>query len=128
MAIKKQAGRQEPALAVVSFTIGTGGDITAAGTYPAIELPQDAVVQEGWLNVKTATSAGVTIAISDGTSTYLSATTAAATGLTELVPTGKTLTQQTNVNVVVVGSPTTLGTVELVVEYFQQGKTEWTQG
>lgn len=129
MAIKKNDGRQEVILAQVSFTLGSTGDVAAQGTFPAIQLPQGAVVVGGYLKVTTATSASVTIALNDGTNTYLTATSAAATGRTAITPTGAALTAQTDVNVVVAGAtPVTAGEAEVVIEYFVKGRAEWTQG
>jgi hypothetical protein len=125
MAIIKNVNRQEPALAHVTFTFGTGADIAAQGTFPALDLPQNAVVTRGHLVVSDATDAGVTVAVTG----YLSASSAATTGIFPLVATGVELLAASTLNVVVAGAtPVASGVATLVVEYYVNGKSEWSQG
>ena len=125
MAIIKNTNRQEPTLAHVTFTFGTGSDISAQGTYPAIELPQNAVVTRGHLVVSDATDAGVTVAVTG----FLGASSAAATGIFPLVATGIESLVPSVLNVVVAGAtPVAIGSATLVVEYYVKGKAEWSQG
>lgn len=130
MAIKKNTGRQEPAVASVSFTIGTGKDVPTNGTYPAIQIPQGAIVQKVAVNVITASSAGTTISVGDaGLATrYQTTTSGAAVAMTTSNGTGYKYPSTQDIILTVAGTPTTAGLVEVYVEYIQTGKAEWNEG
>jgi len=131
MTIKLQSGRQEVITARVTWTFGTGADVPLQAVYPAIQVPEGAIILGGHLYVSDATTAAVTAAIGDGlvADRYLGATTAAATGLTALVPTGyKYLTQDT-IDVTIAGAdPAAAGVAELIVRYLRVNRVEFSQG
>lgn len=125
MAITKNSNRQEPSLAHVTFTFGTGKDIAVQGTFPALDLPQNSVITRGYLVVTDATSAGVTVAVTG----FLAASAADAVALYPLVPTGAEVLVPTTLNVVVAGAnPVASGVATLVVEYYVNGKAEYSHG
>jgi hypothetical protein len=131
MAIKLNTDRQEVITARVSWTFGSGKDVAAQGAYPAIQVPEGAIILGGHLYVDGATTASTTVAIGDsGAATrYLGATAVDATGLTALVPTGYKYTAQSNVLVTVAGAtPAAAGTAELIIRYLKVNRTEFSQG
>jgi hypothetical protein len=131
MAIKLKPGRQEVITARVTWTFGTGADVSAQAAYPAIQLPQGAVVLGGHLYVSGATSASATVAIGDTgvTNRYLGATSVAGTGLTALVPTGYVTPAQSTIDVLLGGATAAAaGTAELIVRYIRINRAEFTQG
>src|SRR5574337_3612 len=90
MAITKDPGRQEVIAARVVVTFGTGNDIAVQGTYPAIDVPEGAIIVGGFINVSDATTATVDIHLGDAgvTNRYLDNIDGGATGLTALTLTG----------------------------------------
>ena len=131
MAIKLNYGRQEVITARVTWTFGTGNDVATQAAFPAIQVPQGAIILGGHLYVSGATSASATAAIGDGivTNRYLAATTVASTGLTVLVPTGYQYTAQDTIDVLIGGAnPTASGTAELIIRYLRINRVEFSQG
>jgi hypothetical protein len=131
MAIKLNTGRQEVITARVSWTFGTGADIAVQGVYPAIQVPQGAIVLGGHFYCDDATSSSVTITIGDSGSAarYLGSTSVNSTGLTALVPTGYQYTAQTNIAVTVGGAdPAAAGNGELIIRYLRVNRAEFSQG
>jgi hypothetical protein len=131
MAIKLNTGRQEVITARVTWTFGTGKDIAATGAYPAIQVPEGAIILGGHLYCDDATTGSATVAIGDSGSTarYLGATAVDATGYTPLVPTGYKYTAQSNILVTVAGANTTdAGSAELIIRYLRVNRTEFSQG
>lgn len=131
MAITKKAGRQAPITAKVSFTMGTGADVSAVAVYEAIEVPEGAIVTGGYLYISDATTATVDLNIGDGGSStrYASAVDGAATGLTALVPTGYQYTAKDTIDIAItVAAAEAAGAGELVVTYIVDGREVFTQG
>ena len=131
MAITKKAGRQAPITAKVSFTLGTGADVSAVAVYEAIEVPEGAIVTGGYLLISDATTATVDLNIGDGGSStrYASAVDGAATGLTALVPTGYQYTAKDTIDIAItVAAAEAAGAGELVVTYIVDGREVFTQG
>lgn len=130
MAIVKNSGRQEAATAYSVVTFGAGKDVDAAGTYPLIQLPQNAVVTRCQVNVVDATTTGVTIDVGDAGLATRYATDVAADALAMVTSHGtgyKTPTVQ-DVTITVAGTPVLPGVVEFYIEYIQQGIAEFSQG
>ena len=131
MAITKKAGRQAPITAKVSFTLGTGADVSAVAVYEAIEVPEGAIVTGGYLLISDATTATVDLNVGDGGSStrYASAVDGAATGLTALVPTGYQYTAKDTIDIAItVAAAEAAGAGELVVTYIVDGREVFTQG
>jgi hypothetical protein len=131
MAIIKDFGRQELIVARVTGTFGTGYNVPLQAVYPAIEVPQGAVIVGGHFVVSDVTTASVAVAIGDGTlgTRYASGINANALGLTALVPTGYKYTVQDTIDITVsAATPAAYGTFELVVEYIVDGRAEFSQG
>ena len=131
MAITKNYARQEVIAAKVDITFGTGTDIAVIGVFEAIEVPRNAIVVGGYINVSDATTATVDINIGDGGSStrYATAVDGAATGLTALTLTGYKYTAKDTIDVAItVADPTAAGAAELVVEYIIDGRAEFSQG
>jgi hypothetical protein len=131
MAITKNVARQELIVARVTGTFGTGYDVPLQAVYPAIEIPQNAVVVGGHLVVDDVTSASVVAAVGDGLAgtRYGSSISCNALALTALVPTGYKYTVQDTIDITISGAtPAAYGTFELVVEYIVDGRAEFSQG
>jgi len=131
MAITKKSGRQDVSVARVDFTFGTGNDVAVQGTYPAIDLPEGAIVVGGYLNIIGATTATVDVNIGDGGSTtrYASAVDGAATGVTALTVTGYQYTVADTVDVTItVADPAAAGSAEVVVEYIVANRAYFSEG
>lgn len=132
MAITKKSGRQEIISAKVTWTFGdTDADIAVQGTYPAIDVPEGAVVVGGYLNITDATTATVDVSIGDGGSTarYASAVDGATVALTALTVTGYVYTAADTIDVLIAtADPAAAGTAELVVNYVVDGRAAFSQG
>jgi hypothetical protein len=131
MAIKKNSGRQEIVVAVTPFTFGTGADVEAQGVFPAVELPQNAIIMGGYLTVSDATTTGVTVSVgTTGSPTSLLAATAAdSVGTANLTLTHASIGPATTFNVTVAGAtPVAPGAAELVITYIVKGRAEFSQG
>lgn len=131
MAITKKPGRQEIVSAKVTWTFGTGADVTVQGTYPAIDLPANAVVIGGYLNITDATTATVDVSVGDGGSAtrYASAVDGAAVALTALTVTGYKYSEPDTIDVTITtADPAAAGTAELVVNYVVDGRAAFSQG
>jgi len=131
MAITKNTGRQEVISAKVSFTLGTGADVSAIGVYEAIEVPRGAIIISGYVYISDATTATVDLNIGDGGSStrYAATIDGAATGLTALVPTGYKYTEKDTIDVAItVAAAEAAGVAELVINYIIDGRAEFTQG
>jgi hypothetical protein len=131
MSITKNVGRQEVIAAKVDFTFGTGKNVSAVAVYPAIDVPEGAIVIGGYVNISDATTSTVDVNIGDGglSTRYASAVDGAALGLTALTPTGYIYTTADTIDVAItVATATDAGTAELVVLYVVDGRTEFSQG
>lgn len=131
MAITKKPGRQEVVSAKVTWTFGTGADVAVQGTYPAIDLPANAVVIGGYLNITDATTATVDVSVGDGGSAtrYASAVDGAAVALTALTVTGYKYSEPDTIDVkITTADPAAAGTAELVVNYVVDGRAAFSQG
>jgi hypothetical protein len=134
----KDAGRQEILISSTRIPFGAASTAThpnqvvlsAAGVHPVLQLPAGAVVLRGYLAVTDATTAGVTVAVGTvGSPTSIIAATAAdAVATTAITPFVVPLTATTEYVATVVNTPVAVGEAYLVVEYFIQGKSEYTQG
>jgi hypothetical protein len=131
MAITKNPARQELIVARVTGTFGTGYDVPLQAVYPAVEIPQNAVVVGGHFVVSDVTTASVAVAVGDGVSGthYASGINGNALGLTALVPTGYKYPVQDTIDITVsAATPAAYGTFELVVEYIVDQRAEFSQG
>jgi hypothetical protein len=131
MSITKNYGRQEVIAAKVDFTFATAGDVGVIGVYPAIDVPEGAVVVGGYVNISDATTATVDVNIGDGvlSTRYATAVDGAAVALTALVPTGYVYPAPDTIDVAItVADPSAAGTAELVVLYIVVNRAEFSQG
>jgi len=133
MAITKASNRQHSISSKVEFTMGTAAseDIGVIGVYPAIDVPEGAIVTGGWINVSTVTTATVDLDVGDATTParYVNGVDGAALGLTALVPTGYQYTAADEITVsVTVADADAAGTAELVVEYMVDGRAQFSEG
>lgn len=131
MAITLNSGRQEVIGARVVVSLGTGNDVSAIGTYPAVQVPAGAVVVGGYVNVTDATDATVDLNLGDGGSAtrYASAVDGAATGLTALTVTGYKypVADTIDLGIATLGA-SAAGEVEIYVEYVVDGRAAFSQG
>lgn len=131
MAITKKTGRQEVIAAKVDFTFGTGADVPIIGVFPAIDVPEGAIVVGGYVNISDATTATVDVNIGDGglSTRYASAVDGAAVALTAIVPTGYKYTAADTIDVAItVANSAAAGTAELVILYIVENRTAFSQG
>ena len=139
MAITKDSDRQSP---VVARIVTAAADISATGTYPAIDVPAGAVVVGGFARVIKAFNSSVTLTIGDedDTDRYM---TAAGTGafpaanqlgeqtagsIMFLALTGYEYPSNDTIDVVLGGAANTTGELEIVVIYVVAGRAEFSQG
>lgn len=131
MAITMSSDRQYELSAVVDFTYA---DLTDATAVNAIELPSDAIITGGHMYISVAfnslTSDTIAIGDTDSGAAYLAATSVAATGATEIAPSGVKLAAGKYVTVTWDGTGTapTAGTGQLVINYVRQGRSNENQG
>ena len=131
MSITLNAGRQEVIAATLTVTLGTGNDIAVQGTYPAISVPEGAIIVGGFINVSDATTATVDIHLGDAgvTNRYLDNIDGAATGLTALTLTGYEYTVADTLDLLIdTADPAAAGQIELVVLYVVKGRAAFSQG
>jgi hypothetical protein len=130
MAFVKNSGRQEPTLAYSVVTFGTGKDVSAAGTYPLIQIPQKAVVIRCSVNVIDATSTGVTVDVGDALVPTRYATDVAGdvVAMTTSHGTGFKIPTTQDISIVVAGTPVDSGIIEFYIEYVVEGRVEYSQG
>lgn len=124
MAITQDAGRQNVLVAKQSFALADLVDATAVA---AVSVPAGAIVVGGHLGITTAFDSGTsdTIAVGDGTTTYLTATSVAATGVTEFTTVvGPMYASADTIDITWDGTGTaaTTGVGYLVVEYIIDGR------
>lgn len=112
------SGRQDVLVACIPFSYD---ELTDATAVPAAALPAGAIVLGGQLVISTAFNSGTsdTIAVGDGTITYLAATSVAATGATALTGISGVYSASDTVDLTWDGTGTapTAGSGYLVVEY-----------
>ena len=122
MAITKSSERQYPLVASVTFAGGT--DVTAVGTYPAIDIPAGATITGGFLEVLTAFTATVDINVGDGATAnlYASAVDGAAVARTALTITGKKYATNDTIDVGIAVLAAAAGSGRLVIEYILDGR------
>lgn len=131
MAVTKDPNRQEVIAARVVVTFGTGNDIAVQGTYPAIDVPEGAIVIGGHINISDATTATVDIHLGDGgvTNRYADNVDGAATGLTALTLTGYKYTAADTIDILVdTADPAAAGQAEIVVMYIKDGRAAFSEG
>lgn len=123
MSIKKQRGHQDVLCCVAEIAIDSD---LAAGTYPLLELPGDAIILRGALHVDTAVAgmttptAAFNLALASGDVALLAATTLASGDETAFTDnnSGLVLGEAADIEVVIAGTGTpTAGKVYAVVEY-----------
>ena len=123
MAISKQHGHQDVLVCVAEIAID---DQLAAGTYPLLELPGDAIILRGSLNVSdavtgmTTPTAAFNLALAAGDQVLLAATAIDAAAETAFTGnySGAVIGEVADVEVVIAGTGTaTAGKVHAVVEY-----------
>lgn len=131
MAVTKDSGRQEVIAARVVVTFGTGNDIAVQGTYPAIDVPEGAIVVGGHINISDATTATVDVHLGDGgvTNRYADNIDGGATGLTALTLTGYKYTAADTIDILVdTADPAAAGQAEVVVMYIVDGRAAFSEG
>ena len=131
MSITKKVARQEVIAAKVDFTFGTGANVPLIGVFPAIDVPEGAVVVGGYINISDATTAAVAVNIGDGvlSTRYATAVDGAAVALTALVPTGYKYPTNDTIDVAItIANPAAAGTAELVIQYVVVNRAEFSQG
>lgn len=125
MAIKLNSGRQEIINARLKVSLGTGGDVLAQGIYPAVALPEGAVVVGGEITCTDASTALSTIQLG----AYSGAIAISATGTAALVPTGLEEASAVVLDLTVAGAdPVAVGEVVVNVQYIVDGRTAFSQG
>ena len=130
MAITKNDGRQEVIAAYVSFAFG---DLTTAVAEDAIELPANARIVGGQLDVTTAWDSATSdvAVVSIGSETVLSSTSIAATGSTPFTDTqGVKTTTVTDATITWTGTGAApaAGVGMLTILYVVEGRACFTQG
>lgn len=130
MAITKNAGRQWPLVATVTFTGGT--DVTDTGTYEAIDLPAGAIVTGGQFYTPAGFAGDGTIAIHLGDEVLIAAAdydaeNSAVFDLTTDEQAGAPLTAADTIDVVLAVAALTAGTGRVTVEYIIDGKANEVQ-
>jgi hypothetical protein len=114
MAITKNAGRQWPSVAEVSFGYA---DIAAQGTYEAIDLPAGAQVIGGFLEVITPDTGNGTIAVQVGSEVLMAAEDFDAAERSLFTAGSTEVTANDTIDVVVATADLTVGTFRLVALY-----------
>ena len=132
MAISLKSGRQEVIAAHVPFSLE---DFDAAGsTEVAVEIPQNAIVVGGYVNITTAfdsgTSDALTVGDGDDADRYAAGVDAQATGATDLTVTGYKYDTADSVDITFTpnGTAATQGEGELVVQYIVVGRAAFSHG
>lgn len=131
MAITLNSGRQEVIAARVVVTLGTGNDVDAIGTYPAVQLPANAVVVGGNISVSDATTATVDFNLGDADDAdrYAAAVDGGAVGSALLTVTGTKYDVPTVLNLgVATAAPADEGQVEITVLYVVEGRAAFSEG
>jgi hypothetical protein len=134
MAIKKNPGRQTVITVIQPLNFDSTankGEVDAIGTFNAIDLPSNAIVVGGYLNVKTGTTVGVTVALGDvgSAARYLAATSAVTVAKTALLTPGYQHTTPTTLFITVAGAtPVIAAASEIVLQYVVSGRAEFSQG
>jgi hypothetical protein len=127
MAITKDAGRQYPLVAQVTFTGGT--DVAATDTYEAIDLPPGARILNGSFYTPGGFTGNGTIAIQHGTNILIAAAdydaeTNAVFDLTTDDSAYAQLTAADTIDVVLAVAALTDGTGTITVTYLIDGKAD----
>lgn len=139
MAITKDSGRQPPVVARVATA---AADISAQGTYAAIDVPAGAIVIGGFAKVVLAFDSSVTLDIGDdldvdryikndasGAFPAVAALAEQTAGSTvHLAVTGYEYTAPNTIDVKLAGAANTTGTLELVVMYVVNGREAFSEG
>ena len=133
MAITKATGRQFSVSSKVEFTMGTaaGEDIGVIAVYPAIDVPEGAIVLGGYIAVTDVTTATVDLDVGDSTTParYVNGVDGAALGLTALVPTGFKYTTADEITVsVTVADADAAGAAVLQVDYMVDERAQFSEG
>lgn len=125
MSLKINSGRQWPHVARIAFV---AADV-AAGFNPAIEVPANAVVTRGALDVLVVDSGAATVNVGDTTTAnrYGAALVTNALGREALTATGYKYPAASKVGVTFSDLPVT-GSFVLEVEYVVEGHVDTTQG
>jgi len=128
---QKSEGRQCAIVARADFDFS---DFDGTTFIPAIELPANAIILRGSLNVDVAFDATRTMAIGTATTAdaLLAATSVAAQGITAINTAAKLLYGATpgerRVYGITPSGALTVGKGSLVIEYIREGRAEFTQG
>jgi hypothetical protein len=119
MAITKNAGRQYPLVATVTFD---ATDIPAVAVYEAIDLPVGAIITGGVLEVVTVDGGGGTVKVQVGSTVLLAATASTPASRTFITETPVMLTAPDTVDVEVETAVLTTGAFRLSIEYILDGR------
>jgi len=119
MAITKDVGRQYPLVATVLFDFA---DIPAQATYEAIDLPGNALVTGGVLEVITVDAGGGTVAVKIGSVVLLAATASTPASRTFITETDVATAAPDTVDVAVATANLTTGAYRLTIEYILIGR------
>lgn len=118
------SGRQDVLVACIPFSYD---ELTDATAVPAATVPPGAIVVGGQLVIGTAFNSATsdTIAVGDGTITYLAATSVAATGATALTGISGVYASSDTIDLTWdgTGAAPTAGTGYLVVEYVRTDRS-----
>jgi len=124
MAITKDLGRQWPLVAVIDLNFT---NIPAVAVYEAIDLPGNAIVTGGVLEVITADTGGGTIKVLIGSTVLLAATASTPASRTFITETAAKTTVPDTVDVEVETAVLTTFVGRLVIEYVIDGRANEVQ-
>jgi hypothetical protein len=131
-ALVKNAGRQEVIAVKQNLAFGTNRELDSLGVVAVIDLPANAIVLDGYLNVLSGTTATATVSIGDSAlaTRYLAATsvvTVAKTAINNAA--GFRTSAPTSINITIAGAaPVAVGNSEIVIRYIVDGRAAFTQG
>ena len=125
MAISLNSGRQEVIAARLKVSLGTGNDVDVQGTFPAVSLPEGAVVVGGFINVTDASTVAATLQLG----TYSAAVALDAVAKTDLTISGDEEAVAVFLrHLLAVADPVLEGAVEIVVQYIVDSRAAFSQG
>jgi hypothetical protein len=114
MTITKNTGRQWP---LVATSLITAAELDTIALHEAVDLPGNAKITGGELEVVTVDAGGGTVAVKLGSVTLLAATSSATATRNAFTETGATTTAPTTVDVTLAAFVLTTGVYRLTVEY-----------
>jgi hypothetical protein len=131
-ALVKTTGRQEVIAVKQNLNFGTGKELDSLGVVGAIDLPANAIVLDGYLNVVSGTTATATISLGDSgnASRYLAATSVVTVAKTAIAnAAGFKTTAPTTLTITIAGAaPVAVGVSEIVIRYIVDGRAAFSQG